>query len=149
MESTFTIKQAAVQVGLTTKAIRYYESLKIMNPAKRKDNKYREYTLDDMSRLRLIKQARALGLSLSEIKPLVKYCIDGKCDDLKTALVSKMPEYIVSIQQKITELQLLKVQFEKLNTALTSKATKPPACSQNCCSTIDELVQLNIASVNK
>jgi len=129
MESTFTIKQAAVQVGLTTKAIRYYESLKIMNPAKRKDNKYREYTLDDMSRLRLIKQARALGLSLSEIKPLVKYCIDGKCDDLK--------------------LQLLKILFEKLNTALTSKATKPPACSQNCCSTIDELVQLNIASVNK
>lgn len=147
MDSTFTIKQVADQVGLTTKTIRYYESFKIMSPAKRKDNKYREYTLDDVSRLRLIKQARALGLPLLQIKPLVKHCVDGNCDDLKTALISKIPEYMISVQQKITELQLLKNQFERLNTALTSKTTKPATCSENCCSTIDELEQIHRVSV--
>lgn len=142
MDTTFTIQQVAHEVGLTTKTIRYYESLKIIEPAKRKSNKYREYTMLDISRLRLIKQARALGLSLTEIRPLVKHCIDGNCDELKSTLVSHLPKYLISIDLKIKDLENLKKQIKKLNTTLNSQTTNVSS-NCNCCSVIDEMEQIN------
>lgn len=147
MDQTFTIRQAAQEVGLTTKTIRYYETLGVVGPAKRKSNKYREYTTDDVARLRLVKQARALGLSLREIKPLVRHCIDENCGDLKTALVSQIPHYINSIEQKITDLKHLKSQFEKLNTSLVVSRDATLKSSTNCCSVIDELEQVNAINI--
>ena len=143
MDTTFTIQQVAQEVGLTTKTIRYYESLKIIEPAKRKSNKYREYTMLDMSRLRFVKQARALGLSLTEIKPLVKHCIDGNCDELKSSLVVHLPKYIASIQIKMNELQQLKQQLENLNSSLNSHTDNTSKNCKNCCSVIDGMEQIN------
>ncbi|MBI3341573.1 MerR family transcriptional regulator [Candidatus Curtissbacteria bacterium] len=143
MDTTFTIQQVADEVGLTTKTIRYYESLKIIEPAKRKSNKYREYTTLDISRLRLVKQARALGLSLGEIKPLVKHCIDGNCEQLKSSLVVHLPKYIASIQTKMDELRQLKQQLESLNSSLNSPSEITSINCKNCCSVIEEMEQIN------
>lgn len=143
MDTTFTINQVAQEVGLTTKTIRYYESLKVIEPAKRKSNKYREYTTLDISRLRLVKQARALGLSLTEIKPLVKHCIDGNCEELKSSLVVHLPKYIASIQTKMDELQQLKQQLEHLSSILNSRSENTSKNCKNCCGVIDEMEQLH------
>lgn len=77
-----------------TKTIRYYEEIELLQPAKRMDNKYREYSKEDIARLRLIKQARVLGLSLDEVKQLVKECFGGSCEHLRDSFLTRLPKIL-------------------------------------------------------
>ncbi|MEP7055318.1 MAG: MerR family transcriptional regulator [Actinomycetota bacterium] len=52
--------------GVTTRTIRYYESLGLL-PAPARRGAQRSYTQDDVARLRLIELHKELGLSLDEI----------------------------------------------------------------------------------
>jgi len=107
MNSHLTIGQVAKEVGLPSKTIRYYEEVKLIQPTKRMDNKYREYSQENIARLRLIKQARVLGLSLDEVKQLVEECFDGSCEHLRDSFLAKLPKYIESVKVRVNELQEL------------------------------------------
>jgi DNA-binding transcriptional MerR regulator len=66
------IQEVADQVGLTTRSIRYYEEIGLLNPA-RSDGSYRLYDADDVARLRFIKGLRDdAGFSLAEISQLLE-----------------------------------------------------------------------------
>jgi DNA-binding transcriptional MerR regulator len=52
------IQEAAADVGLTTRSIRYYEELGLLKPAARSEGSYRLYDADDVERLRFIKGLR-------------------------------------------------------------------------------------------
>jgi len=67
------IAEVADEVGLTTRAIRYYEELGLLAPAGRSDGAYRLYDMDDVARLRTIKALRDdAGFSLAEIGQLME-----------------------------------------------------------------------------
>lgn len=67
------IAEVADEVGLTTRAIRYYEELGLLKPAGRSDGAYRLYDADDVERLRVIKGLRDdAGFSLAEIGQLIE-----------------------------------------------------------------------------
>jgi DNA-binding transcriptional MerR regulator len=67
------IQQVAAEVGLTTRSIRYYEELGLLNPAARSEGSYRLYDEDDLERLRFIKGLRDdAGFSLAEIGQLLE-----------------------------------------------------------------------------
>ena len=67
------IAEVADEVGLTTRAIRYYEELGLLAPAARSDGAYRLYDADDVARLRTIKGLRDdAGFSLAEIGQLME-----------------------------------------------------------------------------
>jgi DNA-binding transcriptional MerR regulator len=67
------IAEAADEVGLTPRAIRYYEELGLLAPAARSDGAYRLYDADDVERLRLIKGLRDdAGFSLADIGRMVE-----------------------------------------------------------------------------
>jgi DNA-binding transcriptional MerR regulator len=67
------IQQVAAHVGLTTRTIRYYEELGLLEPAARSEGSYRLYDLDDLERLRFIKGLRDdAGFSLAEIGQLLE-----------------------------------------------------------------------------
>ena len=67
------IAEVADEVGLTTRAIRYYEELGLLKPAARSDGAYRLYDADDVERLRVIKGLRDdAGFSLAEIGQLME-----------------------------------------------------------------------------
>jgi DNA-binding transcriptional MerR regulator len=66
------IQEVADQVGLTTRSIRYYEEIGLLNPA-RSDGSYRLYDDDDVARLQFIKGLRDdAGFSLAEIGQLLE-----------------------------------------------------------------------------
>lgn len=71
MEEGLLIGEIAKRVGVTTKTIRYYESMGLLGEARRTDSGYRVYSDQDLDRVRFIQGAKALGLSLSEIKDIV------------------------------------------------------------------------------
>jgi DNA-binding transcriptional MerR regulator len=67
------IAEVADEVGLTPRAIRYYEELGLLAPAARSDGAYRLYDPDDIERLRLIKGLRDdAGFSLADIGRMVE-----------------------------------------------------------------------------
>lgn len=67
------IQEAAAEVGLTPRSVRYYEELGLLKPAARSEGDYRLYDSTDVERLRFIKGLRDdAGFSLAEIAELLE-----------------------------------------------------------------------------
>jgi DNA-binding transcriptional MerR regulator len=67
------IHEAADEVGLTARSVRYYEELGLLRPAARSEGDYRLYDETDLERLRFIKALRDdAGFSLAEIAQLLE-----------------------------------------------------------------------------
>jgi DNA-binding transcriptional MerR regulator len=67
------IQEVAAETGLTTRAIRYYEELGLLEPAARSEGAYRLYDASDLERLRYIKELRdEAGFSLAAIGQLLE-----------------------------------------------------------------------------
>ena len=65
MADLYTIRQLGKEFGLTARAIRHYEEMGLLAPARRGTS--RLYSENDRKRLRLILRGRRLGFSLEEI----------------------------------------------------------------------------------
>jgi DNA-binding transcriptional MerR regulator len=67
------IQEAAAEVGLTPRSVRYYEEVGLLTPAARSEGAYRLYDDTDLERLRFIKGLRDdAGFSLAEIAQLLE-----------------------------------------------------------------------------
>lgn len=66
------IGEVAELLGVTTKAIRYYEEIGLLNAPERTEAGYRLYDAQDLLRLYRIKQLQELGLSLDRIRVLLQ-----------------------------------------------------------------------------
>ena len=64
------IKETERLTGIPAANIRYYEKEGLLKPGRNKENNYREYSEEDVLRLKQIKVLRLLGITLDEIKEL-------------------------------------------------------------------------------
>ena len=72
-ERLLRINEVAAETGLTTRAIRYYEELGLLEPAARSDGDYRLYDASDLDRLQFIRSLRDdAGFSLAQIGQLLE-----------------------------------------------------------------------------
>lgn len=65
------ISEAARRSGLTSKAIRYYEDIGLIAPARRGDNGYRQYETGAVNELHFLARAREVGFDLEECRQLL------------------------------------------------------------------------------
>lgn len=99
------IGQASAQSGLTSKAIRYYESIDFI-VARRKDNSYRDYSEEQVKKLTFIRRARTLGFSVQECRDLIGLYDDEDQDEgqIEQILLARLKD----IDKKLQELQRLR-----------------------------------------
>ena len=72
MPHTYTISDLAKEFDLTTRAIRFYEDMGLLQPERNGPaGRSRVYSARDRTRLRLTLRAKRLGLSLSEAKEII------------------------------------------------------------------------------
>ena len=72
MATTYTISDLAKEFDLTTRAIRFYEDMGLLQPQREgPGGRNRVYTTRDRTRLKLTLRAKRLGLSLVEAKEII------------------------------------------------------------------------------
>jgi Cu(I)-responsive transcriptional regulator len=100
------IGQAAEQSGVSAKMIRHYESIGLVERARRTDGGYRIYTDNDVHTLRFIRRARDLGFSMKEIAQLVGLWRNRRRASGDVRRVAQ--QHITDLDQKIAELQAMR-----------------------------------------
>ena len=109
---TLSTSQLAKGANVNIETIRYYERRGLLPEPKRRESGYREYSEDDVSRIKFIKRAQELGFTLKEISELLALRVDAKttCNKVKKQAEAK----IVDIEEKIRLLKKMKAALGKL-----------------------------------
>ena len=108
------IGHLATAVGMDIQTLRYYESQGLLNEPARLQNGYRDYPDEAISSLKFIKKAKLVGFTLKEIKDLLAIQVtkdEHTCQEVKNFTQVKLAE----INNKIEELQTIKVALEKIH----------------------------------
>lgn len=116
------IGEVAERSGLSTKTLRYYEDIGLIQPPDRLPSGYREFDEDVLDRLVFIRSAQAVGLSLGEIRSVVALRDDGDvpCGHVLELLRSRADEIGRTIRELRTlqrDLQALVVRAEALDSS--------------------------------
>lgn len=101
-----TVGEAARAVGVSAKAIRIWESKGLIPTAERTKSGYRIFTNTDLGRLRFIRQAKALGLTLDEIRDIIDLQHAGACPCDR--VVRAIDTHLSAIDQSIADLTQLR-----------------------------------------
>lgn len=105
------IGQLARHVGVTTKAIRFYEAKRVLPRPTRAANGYRLYGQDSVETLTFIKQAAGLGLTLAEIRDIIAIRDGGAppCAHVRLLLEDKARE----LDRKLRDLIEMRGQIRR------------------------------------
>lgn len=97
------IGEISKKTGVSVGTLRYYESLRLLQPAERGENSYRYYHPDTIEQVQFIKQAQALGFSLDDIRGILDVRNHGQppCDLVQALLQQKIAHLDGQIQQMI------------------------------------------------
>lgn len=99
------IGAAAKRAGIGIDTIRYYERAGLIKPQARLESGYRKYSEHEVSRLRFIKRAQALGFTLKEIGDLLRLSAQKDVARVKRSAQAKLSD----VDEKIAALQRIRV----------------------------------------
>jgi DNA-binding transcriptional MerR regulator len=116
----------AKATGKTVRAIHLYESLGLIEPARRSKGRYRLFSPDTKVRVRWISKMQSLGLSLSEIQGIVQQRESSEsarlaARDLHDVYKAKLEEVRASIRE-----------YRALEAELEASVTYLETCDTNC-----------------
>ncbi len=123
------IGELSARHGLSTATVRYYESLGLLGEAERSPSGYRLFNSDDEERLRFILRAKALDLSLDEIRSLLDAWHQGSCQETRTSLRHLVAHKIQEARTRAREAEAFAGQLTHVYNSLGQEATGAPgAC---------------------
>jgi MerR family copper efflux transcriptional regulator len=99
-------------VGISTKAIRYYEQIGILTPPARTASGYRSYDETALGRLSFVRAAQAVGLTLDEIRQVVAFRDGGQAPCAH--VTELLQRHAVDLDARIRELQQLRGELRQL-----------------------------------
>lgn len=106
----FTIRKLAGAAGVGVEAVRYYQRRGLLHEPQRVAGGFREYSVDDLQRLRFIKRTQELGFSLDDVAELV--ALSAERDQL---LVRELTQRrVADIRERIGRLEAMAAALEGL-----------------------------------
>ena len=127
-QSTLKIGDLAKETGISVEAIRFYENKGLLAASERSASGYRLYSAEDLNKLRFIQRAKKVGFRLEEIRELLELRLhpdDHTCDEVKHYTRQKIGE----LENKIMELEHIKVSLQRLHTACCGGDESAKNCS--------------------
>ena len=130
-QPTYTISDLAREFDLTTRAIRFYEDMGLLQPQREgPGGRNRVYSARDRTRLKLTLRAKRLGLSLTEAKDIIQmYDSPRDTGPQLHKFLSILAEHKRQIEDQLADLtanlEEVKV-HEKEARALLAKLDKAP-----------------------
>ena len=109
---TMNIGEAAAASGVSSKMIRHYESIGLIDAARRTQAGYRLYAQTDVQVLQFIHRARVLGFSLDQIGDLLALWQDKGRASADVRLLAR--SHIAELEQKIAEMEAMKRSLVRL-----------------------------------
>ncbi len=99
-ERLFGIAELASELGITARAIRFYEAKELLSPPR--VNGGRVYTRREQARLKLILRAKSIGFSLAEIKQFLDlYGVRGEGRPQQAAFIAERAAALIeALEQK-------------------------------------------------
>lgn len=109
-------KNVCKLLNISPKALRIYEDLRIIVPEREKNN-YREYSNDDILKLKQVIILKEMGIPLKNIKDILK-----KEDMEDNKVIRALNVQLKVVNNRINELQNIKITLEQnINEALVSE----------------------------
>ena len=102
------IGELAMEFGISTRTIRYYEERGLLGPIRRREGRRRIYGDDEMARLRFIQKLKLLGLSLDEIAELNDVHAHGSTRSMIERLLPKLDRQLAQIDERMRALGALR-----------------------------------------
>lgn len=108
-EEIVPIGELAKSVGLTTRTLRYWEEVGIIESVQRADGATRGYTPYYVRRIRFIMKLKELGLTIKEMQDLYTAYGDAKqTDKMIPRLVDILDDHINKVDEKMASLASLR-----------------------------------------
>ena len=129
-ERQMTIGKAAEEAGVSAQAIRYYEREGLLPAPYRTHTGYRLYGAETVGRLNFVRQARALGLSLDEIKEIFRLSESGSapCCRVRELLSKKLDD----LDHRISELTRFRSELQAFLRKIANVPDQSDASSHVC-----------------
>jgi Cu(I)-responsive transcriptional regulator len=122
--SLVTIKDAALATGVSAKMIRHYESIGLITPPARTENRYRHYSEAEVHQLGFIRRARDLGFSIEDIRHLLALWRDRGRPSAEVKAIAL--RHIVELDEKAAALAAMSRTLKHL--ASTCHGDDRPDC---------------------
>jgi MerR family mercuric resistance operon transcriptional regulator len=103
-EAKLTIGHIAYAAGVNVETVRYYQRRGLVSLPPKRTRGFRYYTPETASRVRFIKRAQALGMSLKEVQRLINIDAKGACKETRALAVAKL----ALVESKLIELARLR-----------------------------------------
>lgn len=110
-ETGFTIGRLAAEVGVNVETVRYYQRIRLLAVPKRgPGGGTRRYGSGELSRLRFIKTAQALGFTLEEVADLIKLDDGTRCSEARDIAARKL----AAVRARLRDLQNIEKTLARL-----------------------------------
>lgn len=129
------ISQVAARVGVTARAIRYYEQLGLLQPSTSSPGGFRLYTERDVRRLLLIQRFKDLGLTLDDIRVVLSPGPGTPRDKATRIAFSEkvLTNELAAVNERVQVFLNRKQQIESALTALEAcRRCNLSSCSPGC-----------------
>ena len=129
--SSYTIGEVAERSGFSASALRYYEGIGLVEPARRTDAGYRMYDDHTLTRLAFIARAKQLGCSLEDISDLVAVWDGEQCGPVQRRFHELITAKIGFARRQLVELSAFTVQLQAAAEQLSGEPVDGP-CGDDC-----------------
>lgn len=116
------IGDLAKSLGLTTRTLRYWEEVGIIESAQRADGATRGYTPYYVRRIRFILKLKELGLTIKEMQDLyIAYGEAKETTRMIPRLVEILDQHINKVDEKMAQLALLRKEVVEYRQRMSNK----------------------------